>query len=293
MPLNLPRLVKPVKKLRKLLRKIDSDPRPDQVHDLRTNIRRFEAACEALVLEDAGVPKSVFRELDSLRKRAGKVRDMDVLTEFASAIRPKDEPECHVRLLEHLGARRQKEAAKLCAAVRRHRRKMRKKLGRAFSRITSLVREKGTAAVRSAAANATAAASRLSAELAVPTQLNKTNLHPYRLKVKELQNILLMAEAPSRPRFVEDLGDVKDAIGEWHDWEELVEIGSEVLDHDGKCFLRAELKRIAERKYEHSLGLAHKLIRSYLPTSQPKKKNATPAGVPRAPVLEAIAQLAG
>ena len=111
------------------------------------------------------------------------------------------------------GGKAAKRGAKLCAAVRRHRRKMRKKLGRAFSRITSLVREKGTAAVRSAAANATAAASRLSAELAVPTQLNKRNLHPYRLKVKELQNILLMAEAPSRPRFVEDLGDVKDAIG--------------------------------------------------------------------------------
>jgi CHAD domain-containing protein len=83
------RLVKPVKKLRKLLNTLDSDSAPEQIHDLRTSARRFEAAFKALALEDAGIPKSVFKELGRLRKRAGKVRDMDVLTEFAAATRPR------------------------------------------------------------------------------------------------------------------------------------------------------------------------------------------------------------
>ena len=102
-----------------------------------------------------------------------------------------------------------------------------------------------------------------------------------------------MAEAPSRPRFVEDLGQVKDAIGEWHDREELVRIASKLLDHGGRCLLLAELKRIADSKYDHALSLALKLRKMYLQSSRPKRKNAAITGVPRPPVWEAMARLAG
>ena len=124
-------------------------------------------------------------------------------------------------------------------------------------------------------------------------RLNKTNLHPYRLKVKELQNILLLAEAPSRPLFVEDLGHVKDAIGEWHDLEELVGIASKLLYHGGRCLLLSELKRIAVSKYDHALTLALRLRKTYLQSSRPERKNAAAPGVPRPPVWEAMARLAG
>jgi hypothetical protein len=43
---------------------------------------------------------------------------VDVLTEFASAIRSKDQAECHVQLLEHFGGRRQEQAAKLHAEAK-------------------------------------------------------------------------------------------------------------------------------------------------------------------------------
>jgi CHAD domain-containing protein len=290
--INQARLVKPAKKLRKLLNKLDSDPAPEQVHDLRTSARRFEAAFTALALCDAGIPKSVLKELGRLRKRAGKVRDMDVLTEFAAAVHPKREDECHVRLLEHLGAQRQKQAGKLHAELKRLRTEVRKGLNRASSRMARLVRRNGAGPLDSVVANAAATAIRLSAQLAAPRRLNKTNLHPYRLKVKELRNILLMADTPSRPRFVEDLGVVKDAIGEWHDWEELVRIASKLPDHDGSCALLAELKRIAKSKYDHALSLALKLRKTYLQGSDAKRKDAASSGVPRAPVWDAMARLA-
>jgi CHAD domain-containing protein len=103
-PLNRKRLVKPMKKLQKLFRKLDSDPAPEQVHDLRTNSRRFEAAFQALALGDAGIPNSVLKGLARLRKRAGKVRDGDVLTEFAAAICPdgeEDRPACFDAAVPH------------------------------------------------------------------------------------------------------------------------------------------------------------------------------------------------
>ncbi|PWU08593.1 MAG: hypothetical protein C5B51_07635 [Terriglobia bacterium] len=294
MALNQKRLVKPMKKLRRLFSKLDSDPVPEQVHDLRTNARRFEAAFQALALDDAGIPNSVLKDLARLRKRAGKVRDMDVLTEFAATIRPHDEEECHVRLLEHLGARRQKQARKLNADVRKLGPVLRKEIDRAASRTVKLLRANGGGTADNIGATATATAVKLSAQLASPPRLNKTNLHPYRLKVKDLQNVLLMAEGPSRPRFVEDLGQVKDAIGEWHDYAELLAIASKILNHTGRCSLLADLKRTVESKYDEALALAVKLRETYLDKgSRPNKKGPAAAGTPRPPVWEAMAQLAG
>jgi CHAD domain-containing protein len=291
--LDQARLIKPAKKLRKLFRKLHRDPTPDEVHDLRTSARRFEAAFKALALDESGVPKSVLKALDHVRKRAGKVRDMDVLTGFAAGVRPHGEEDCHLRLLEHLGARRQKQAGKLRTEVKRLRSPLSKSLDRASSRITKLLDRKDTGPAANAAANAVAAAVRLSAELAAPPRLNKTNLHPYRLKVKELQNVLLMAEGASRPRFVVDLGDVKDAIGEWHDWEEMAGMAAKLPDHGGNCALQAELKRTAETKYHRALSLALKLRKTYLENAEPARKNAASGGIPRAPVWEATARLAG
>src|SRR5437868_13869249 len=165
MALNQTRLVKPVKKLRKLLKKLDGDAAPEQVHDLRTSARRFEAAFGALALSDASITNSVLKELGRLRNRAGKVRDMDVLTEFAAATRPKSEEECHVRLLEHLGARRQKAVGKLHAEVKQLRTGLRKELDQAASRITRLIRGKGPLTADSVVASATAKAVRLAAQL--------------------------------------------------------------------------------------------------------------------------------
>lgn len=292
MAIDHARLIKPVKKLRKLLKKLSADPALEEVHDLRTTGRRFEAALTSMALEDAGISKSALKELGRLRKRAGKVRDMDVLTELAAAVRPKGEDECHIRLLEHLGARRKKQAGKLHVEVKRHRSALRKELDRASSRMTKLLVGKGAGPGDSAAANAAATAVRLAAQLAAPARLNRTNLHAYRLKIKELQNILNTAETTSRPRFVEDLGAVKDAIGKWHDCDELVGIASKLLDHGGQCLLLAELKRIAERKYDHALGLALKLRKTYLQNAGRKRKN-TSAGAPRPVVWEAMAGLAG
>jgi hypothetical protein len=42
--------------------------------------------------------------------------------------------------------------------------------------------------------------------------LNKPNLHPYRLKVKELRNVLQMADNADQQEFITRLGEVKDAI---------------------------------------------------------------------------------
>jgi CHAD domain-containing protein len=137
-----------------------------------------------------------------------------------------------------------------------------------------------------AAAEAAATALTLAKDLENPPTLNRSNLHPYRIKVKELRNILQMADEPGNQDFIDALGEVKDAIGEWHDWEELIGVAEKRLDHGPGCKLLQELKTISARKYERALSLANKMRRDFL-RSGPFGKH----GPPR-PVLEATAAIA-
>ena len=294
MALDQDRLIKPVKKLRKIVNKIDRQAPPEKVHDLRTNARRLEAMFEALALDTKDPGKSIVKNVGRFRKRAGKVRDMDVLTTYGSTVHLQGEEECAVQLLEHLGAQRKKYAKKLYVEVKQRRPVVRYDLKRTPTLLSKVIRKNGNNSSRSPVANAAATAVTLAAQLASPQRLGKDNLHPYRLKVKELQNVLKMA-AGALPKFVEDLGEVKDAIGEWHDWEELVGIAQKILDHGNQCKLLAELKRIAGEKYEHALGLTEELRKNYLRNGHNKKKGASSAaspGIPGEPVWEAIAMLA-
>ena len=146
-----------------------------------------------------------------------------------------------------------------------------------------------------AAALASAAAVKLATELASPDKLNRRTLHPYRLRVKELQNILRMASGPSHPQFVEDLGKVKDGIGEWHDWQELALIAQEALSHKSRCHLLTELKRTDKRKYEAALVLVELLRKKYLRSTRSavKSANGSRSAEPSQSALKAIALLAG
>lgn len=265
MALDRARIRKPAQKLLKLLKKIDREPTPDNVHALRTNTRRVQAISGALDLKNT----SVLKELERLRRRAGKVRDMDVLTGFASTIHLKQDDNCAVQLLEYLGARRSKQAKKLRAEVRRRGSGLRKELQH-----TPSLR-------KSAAADATGAAAKLASELTVPRRLDRATLHPYRLKVKELQYVLHMAAGATEAKFVKDLGRVKDAIGAWHDWQELSVIAQEVLDHGTPCALRQELDRIVKRKYTDAMTLVQNFRKRYLRVNKPGE-----------PVWDAIALLA-
>jgi CHAD domain-containing protein len=294
MALERNRLLKRVTKLRKLIRKLESNPAPKKVHDLRTTTRQFEAMFQALSLDDHGASKSILNGLAHIRKRAGKVRDMDVLMGFASKIHPPGEEKCSLELLEYIGAKRMKQAKKLHREVSKRSPALRRDLKRTISVLSKLLTKRGSASNGSAtAADATAMAVKLASGLATPQRLTRETLHPYRLRVKELRNVLRMADRASSTRFVEDLGKVQDAIGEWHDWDELVSI-AEKLEHGKECRLRIELQHIARRKYKHSLALSQKLRKAYLRNSRAPTKRAVAAPkIPRPSVWEATTLLAG
>jgi hypothetical protein len=103
-----------------------------------------------------------------------------------------------------------------------------------------------------------------------------------------------MAARASEARLVADLGEVKDAIGEWHDWQELVQIAQKVLSHGEDCQLARDYRQIAESRFEDSIGRAQRLRDEYLRKPQTRKAASRASGsIPAEPLWDAVAMLTG
>jgi len=289
MALDTNRTYKPIRKLRKSLKNFLKQPTPAEVHDFRTRARRTQAVLEAFGLDGRPNERRLLRDLRKVRKRAGKVRDMDVLTAFTSQLRVDDEQDCKVQLLEHLGARRSKQANKMRSLIGKYRNSLRRRLKRTSAQMDKLLR-RAQRNLDGTAAAAMAEALRLSSELSDPPRLDRGNLHPYRLKVKQLRYVLQMAQNSDHAKFVDKLGEVKDAIGEWHDCEELIGIAREALDHGAGCKLVRELRKISEEKYQHALKLANELRVEYLKPPRPAQRKRL--GKLARPVMTAASAMA-
>jgi CHAD domain-containing protein len=289
MALDVPGLQRSLRKLRKLLKRAPRRPSPEQVHDLRTHTRRFEAMVDALGFDGRRNERRLLSSLGTIRKRAGRVRDMDVLTGHTATVAVDGEQDCLLELLEYLGAERYRHARRLRQLMRQDGAALRKRLKRTSRRIDERVPAPGahgSDADPVVAKEAMATALKLSGELATPATLSRRTLHPYRLKVKDLRNVLKMATDADRSGFVTRLGEIKDAIGEWHDWETLIAIARDQLPHGARCGLRRGLRAIADHKYAGALSLTNRMRRDCL-----RPRRSVARRTPAMPVLEAAAAI--
>jgi CHAD domain-containing protein len=278
---------KPFNKLRKLLKKFPKQPSAKQVHDIRTRTRGVEAALAAVSLDGREQGQRLLGAITPVRKRAGKVRDMDVLTGFASTLTTQEDNECIVQLLEHLGQKRFNRARKLYKTVRRNRNQAVRSLKRCSSSIEK--RLDGKKKRSSWEVDAAATALHLSGELTAWPKLTANNLHSFRLKVKELRNVIKLSK--KNVELVKELGQVQDAIGEWHDWTELASFAAEILDHSQGCEIQQQIRAEAKKRFEKALQLANRLREQYFEKPGPKSKRARLQRL-KQPVLEATATLA-
>jgi CHAD domain-containing protein len=286
MPLDSSELDKRLKKLRKSLQGLPKDPTPDAVHDLRTRTRRVESILDALELDSGENEKKLLAGLKSVRRRAGQVRDMDVLTADVVGLGLKDDPDCVVRLVHHLGGTRQLLARKLHSTVNENGPELRRRLKQARGKVDSVVTRfskvkfdldnKADGKAEEGPLHAMSVALRLYKELASVPRLGQDNLHAYRIEVKRLRYVLEMADsdAGKQKPFIEELKLVQDKIGEWHDWLEMSSIAQKVLRHDRGCKLVRRIEDIAKAKFAEALRVTEEMRQRYLlPTAKGSRKN--------------------
>jgi CHAD domain-containing protein len=293
MSFDIQRIQKSTRRVRKFIRKNSRRPSSEAIHDLRTDLRRLETAFLTLGLDAKKNIKRMLRDLAEVRKCAGKVRDMDVLTADALTLKDEGEQDCLVQLLEYLGMKRGKYARKLNVVIETASPRLRRALDRASQRVEKLFNQADKDPLDSNALSATVAkAIELGADLASPARLTRTTLHPYRLKVKELRNVLQLAHQNGTQDFVRDLGEVKDAIGKWHDWEELNGTAAQILGHRS-CQLRSYLTATSDSTYGNALRLSNRLRSKYLKGKKTVRgKRPVGTSMLSVPLLDATAAIA-
>lgn len=274
--MELDRAEKPLRQMRKLLKQLPSDPAPEDVHRLRTRARRIEAMASALEPRGGKKTKKLLKLIKPVRKAAGGVRDIDVLTTDLLNLRNSAHGESLTRLVEHLAAMRKKSAGNLLDAVSQQRKPGRRTL-KQYARLIDSVAA-GKKPVRREVARsfdsgdgAGSPTDRLLGELGRWPRLNARNLHPFRLKVKELRYVLqLFPHADGG--LIDALGKVKDEIGDWHDWQQLQGIARQVLDAQKDKALLAQIDAAVKEKLAVALDGANALHRRYLHAPPTRRK---------------------
>ncbi len=276
--MELERAEKPLRQMRSLLKRIAETPAPEEVHRLRTRARKVEAIAGALKSIDPRATKRLLKAIKPIRKAAGAVRDMDVLAGNLLAMPRQQLGDSLVKLEEHLGATRKASAGKLMSVIDEQRRKARQRLKSYAQEIESAASGKkpvkrDVAQAMDSTTGSDSHADRLAGELTRWPALTHDNLHAFRLKVKELRYVLQTFPQASK-EFIDALGKVKDQIGGWHDWEQLLGIARQVLDPQVDRELLQHIEGTSRQKFMQALAGANTLRQRYLGAGVQERKRA-------------------
>jgi CHAD domain-containing protein len=273
MAFDFDRVQKDIRGLREYLKRPSKHATPEQVHSLRTGIRRLEAGIEALALDTRVNEQRLLRKLSKLRGRAGKVRDLDVLTGYAAGVLLKGEEACQIELLEILGAEHARRSRQLHSFAMRNGEPLRRRLKRTATKLKSLSEDRSVGTGTSG--EAMLAVLRVQRELTSPSRLTRNNLHPFRLKAKELRYMLQMKNDRASQATIEILGAMKDAIGEWHDWQQLLGIARKHLPHGSECKLVTVFQTTTDEKFVRALSIANAGRKHFQPAAANTERSRT------------------
>ncbi|HVA62520.1 MAG TPA: CHAD domain-containing protein [Terriglobales bacterium] len=210
-PLRSPAVGALFSRLAQLLPHAAGSASPAVVHHVRTHIRRVEALLQE-GLPAAAEPK-LRKQLQKVRRRAGRVRDLDVQRGLLLRLQVEGSEGAQRRLLQSLEAERERAAARLRAKLGTGaRRELRRRLRRAQQELQAAAPTVGEWERR---------VWRQWEELAAgAAPLPASRLHAFRLECKRLR-YLAEAEGRALAPLGKQLKRVQDAIGLWHDWSEL------------------------------------------------------------------------
>lgn len=263
MALAVDRVQRALRKLRKSLRRLPADPTPEQVHQLRTQSRHIEDIAAALTSPDEKELRRLLKSIEPVRKAAGRVRDMDVLIGNATSLPRAASSDSLIHLVESLKIVRQKSAGKLLDTIHRERKSALRNLEEYENLIESRAVEENSPLSlsirkRPPELRLDAKVAQLLRNLSSTPTLHPRSLHRYRLKIKELRSILQLMN-DSDNSLLGALGKTKDAIGEWHDWQQLADLAAQSLNARNDRALLARIRETCRRKLRNALTAASAL----------------------------------
>ncbi|HEV3039779.1 MAG TPA: CHAD domain-containing protein [Candidatus Angelobacter sp.] len=242
---------------------------PKKVHRLRTTIRRIESFVDLSGSKLGHKHKEILEELTDLRKRAGRVRNFDVQVRLLGSIANGSTISDRRILVQIFKAKRERQSRRLSSMLKKLDKaelvgRLEKLIGKtnlpgnSLGPIDPLERAKGQLLS-------------LIAEVPGSEDLKPRRLHELRISLKKIRYTIELAEASAaREHLLETLKSVQDAIGEWHDWENLVKIAEKQFGDRVNCPLLVEMRALFTSKYSAARSAAVSLRASFAPS--PKKQ---------------------
>jgi CHAD domain-containing protein len=241
--------------------KLSSKPRAKNVHGFRTGTRRLQILlCEFSPDRDRN-QKRLLKLLGRIRKRAGKVRDLDVQLAALRSLKLPGEPRRKTQLVNRLIELRAQQEKKLRKAANEDTvREIRKRLKRAAKNFKPeqdwdplIIAKKMLAAINQGNA-----------------PVDEALLHQYRILSKRARYAAEFAEpSPKSQQFIAGVKRVQDALGDWHDWLTLTQTASEHLGEVRESPLVAELHNVTGAKFRHAVAVLSPMRLASLETTAP------------------------
>jgi len=236
--------------------KVAKSTSTDNVHKFRTNSRRIEALVTELDAA-SGNQKKLLKLLSKLRKKAGKVRDLDVQIAFLKELRASDRQNHRTQLLEWLASEQARRSKKLAKSLDSETvQELRKRLRRAQSEMNLGGIDPLNLAIKRLPNPGT-------------SPLSEKMLHACRIEARTARYLAeLSPESPDSQYFVQELKTAQDAIGEWHDIMKLKEQAERLFGGVHDSPLVAVLQNVSRAKFRRANGA---LLTALSALSQTKK----------------------
>jgi CHAD domain-containing protein len=212
--------------------------------------------------------------LGRIRKRAGKVRDLDVQLAALHSLKIPREPRRKTQLVNQLIEFRGRQEKKLRKAVGEEtvceiRRRL-KRAGKSFN--PQACRDPLSSAKRM-----------LHTIDRGDSAVTEPLLHKYRIVSKRARYAAEFADQSSETeQFIAELKRIQDALGDWHDWLTLTQTASERLGEVRESPLVAELHNVTGAKFRHAVAV----LSSVRDARDPARPRARAAAIPAASLTD-------
>lgn len=264
------------------LLRLASEQSSDAVHGFRRATRRLETLLAEFPAKPNRNQEKLLRMLSRIRRRAGKVRDVDVQLAALRGFKVSLEPRLKTRLIEQLLEARVQHERRLSKLlknndVREIRRRLRK-ASQSFPRV--LIADPVKTAVRILGSVHCSAGS-----------LNDESLHRYRLALKRARYAVELApRSTTAEQLTRELKRLQDALGAWHDWMLLTKTASEHLGEVKQSPLVRALDNLTRGKFRDAVAALGSSNTVQLGATLPARITASEFKVP--PTTTAAASVA-
>ena len=263
------------KDLSKAASKLKDEASPKSVHRLRTTVRRIESLVGHFHPSLSEKQEKTLRELTALRKRAGKVRDLDVQAGLLGVIANGSSASDRVALKQALATRRARRAERLVSAIKR--RDLAKDCER-LRRLAEKVKVVSQSDVVDTLEQAKADLTSLAETFTTSEYLKPKRLHEVRLRIKKIRYLAESGDSSSEQQlFLQQLKSVQDATGDWHDWELLTRTAEKQFGNRMNCPLLVEIRSLFSARYSAAASAVARLFAaqsSEVPRKEPRSVSA-------------------